>query len=85
LSKIQLLPSALYAAAPSRLVWLEISSQKNPIFNPSSEKMISDWKKIGWKVEPQIIMENAFWQIINDTEVPLLCNATKNALLRFEA
>ena len=82
LSKVQFLPSDIYATSSARLIWLEVSSHTAPRFSPSSEKMISEWRKNGWEVEAQILSEGAFWQTINDTDAPLLCNATQNALLR---
>ena len=82
LSRIQLLPCAPCVHPGTKLIWFEVSSHPNPVFSPSSEKIISEWKRNGWKVEAQIIIENVFWQTINDADTPLLCSATENSLLR---
>ena len=85
MSKVQLIPVALNASSPARLVWIEMSSQDMPRFSPASEKMLADWKENGWKVDAQIVSESAFWQTIHDSDAPFLLNATSNALLQFDA
>lgn len=83
MSTVLLVPAVLPKPCSARLVWLEVSSQDTPRFSPSSEKMIADWRKKGWQVEAQIIAEAVFWHTVHANDVPLLCNATTDALLRF--
>ena len=71
---------------PSRLIWLEFSSQANPdraekpVLSPTAVKQIESWQQVGWQATAQIVTTPAFWQTVETEAAPQLFETTLAAL-----
>jgi uncharacterized protein len=72
--------AAMTAEGPSRLVWLETSTQAKPTLGPASLTHLESWRAAGWTVEAQSVISPAFWQTVGTDEAPALIAATLQAL-----
>lgn len=72
--------AAMTAEGPGRLIWLETSTQAEPILGPASVTHLDSWQAAGWTVDAQSVTSPAFWQTVGADEAPALIAATLQAL-----
>lgn len=75
-----LVPPALGAVAPGRLVWLEVSAQPEPTLAPAAQAAWPGWQAAGWQVQSHAVQGSAFWQTTEIEDAPALLAATVAAL-----
>ncbi len=66
--------------ATRHLVWVEVSSQAQPVFNASVEKELNAWREAGWEVHERVISGPAFWQNVTGDDVVDLVKTTLKAM-----
>lgn len=79
LGAAQLRPPAQH---PGQLVWLEVSTQTEPMLGPASEKQTGAWQDAGWEVHAKALTGPLFWQTIGTEDAPALVQATLDALIQ---
>ena len=62
------------------LIWLEVSSRKNPEISPSTATHLANWKAQGHQVVYQTVSGPSFWQTAEIELAPALLTATLTAL-----
>ena len=68
------------AAAPGRLVWLEVTPVERPELAPAGTHTLNVWREAGWDVQPLTLRGPAFWQTTEIEDAPALVDATLHAL-----
>lgn len=70
---------------PGQLVWLELSTQAEPMLTPASVQQLARWRDAGWAVSAQALTGPLFWQTVATDEAPTLLQATLHMLHRVAA
>lgn len=66
--------------SPGQLIWLELSTQAEPILSPASQKQLAVWRDAGGAVSAQALTGPLFWQTVANDEAPGLVQATLDTL-----
>lgn len=69
-------PAPWPAAAPPRLVWLEVASAAAPALAPAAQTALSAWQAAGWTTDAQAVTGPPFWQTVEIEDAPALVEAT---------
>ena len=71
---------AIDTPTPSRLIWLESSTQAEHTVGPASLTHLDSWRAAGWAVSAHAVSGQSFWQTVGTDEAPALIAATLQAL-----
>ena len=61
---------------PSRVVWIEVSTQDDASLRPAMKAIVEQWKLEGHTVKARVVQGAAFWQTSEIEEAPELIDAT---------
>jgi exosortase A-associated hydrolase 2 len=63
-----------------RMIWLEVSPQKDPCLSPASTHTLAAWHLAGFETSSQLVRGPTFWQASEIEEVPALIAASMAAI-----